>query len=180
MLLLWLALCPIRLGVLGPYTATANFADDLAGAPDLRPETWGTAGVSEHVLTFNPPEGYRVRILRIRGDFVLWPTKRELGPAIAPEGTFMGALSSVLTSAPSGSSRADFLADNALFYVQLATEKRAVRAIIEVDLSAVENALLPPDHKLRFFHAVWLNDTGLAGHMETTLSQIVYQFERKP
>ena len=166
--------------VLGSYTATSNFADDLTGTLDLRPGTWGTAEVAEHIITFNPPEGYRVRILSIRGDFVLWPTKRKLGPAITPEGTFMGALSSALTSAPDGSTRADFLADNALFYVQLATERRAVRASIEVNFAGVKNTLLPLDHKLRFFHAVWLNDTGLAAHMETTLSQIVYQFERKP
>ena len=164
--------------LLGPYTATSNFADDLLGTPDTRPNTWGTAGVAEHILTFNPPEGYRVRILSIRGDFVLWPTTMGVSPAITPEGTFMGALSSALTSGPDGSTRADFLADNALFYVQLATERRAVRASIEGSFIGVKNTLLPPDHKLRFFHAVWLNDTGLKAHMETTLSQIVYQFER--
>lgn len=172
-------ICPIRTELLGPYTATSNFVDDIAGTVDERPDTWGKAGVAEHVLTFHPPDGYRVRIISIRGGFVLWPTTNGIGPAISPDGTFMGALSSVLTSRPGGSTRADFLADNALFYVQLATERRAVRAVIEVGFVGVKNTLLPEDHKLRFFHAVWLNDTGLKAHMETTISQIIYQFERK-
>jgi hypothetical protein len=164
--------------VLGPYTAAGNFSADLPGWPDTRAQTWGTAGVVVSELTFQPPAGYRVRILEIRGDYVLWPTGMGRSRSIVPEGTCMGGLAGVGTSAPEGSTRGDWMADNTLAYVQTGLcGGRAVRAPFEADLRGVANTLLGPDHKLFWKQAVWLNDTGLVAHMEVTFSNLIYQFE---
>lgn len=164
-------------GVLGPYTAAGNFATDLPGAPDTRPNTWGKSGYAANVLTFAPPPGYRVRILEVRGDYVLWPTAMGESAAIVPPGTCMGGLAGLATTAPEGSLRADWMADNTLLYVQVGTCGGAVRAPFAANLRGVQNTLLGPDHKLVWKQAVWLNDTGLAGHMEVTFSNLIYQFE---
>jgi hypothetical protein len=49
------------------------------------------------------------------------------------------------------------------------------RAPFHVDLSKAK-ALLGSDHKLVVRMAMWLNDTGLAAHIELTVSSLVYCF----
>lgn len=155
---------------LGPYSAAANFSADLIGAPDARPNTWGTAGATSHRITFRPPAGYRVRVLRVYGDFLAWPVGK------APEGRFAGALWGLQTTAPEGSQRADWAADNTMLYVQVATGGQPARAPVNFDVR--EGGLLEPDNVLVSRLAVWLNDTGLKIHMEPSFVA-VYQFERE-
>ena len=42
---------------LGPFTASGNFAYDLYGILDTRPQTRGYADSQEAVFTFSPPPG---------------------------------------------------------------------------------------------------------------------------
>lgn len=151
-----------------PCSLSANFSTDLLGEPDHRPDTWGTAGVTLHRITFRPPSGYRVRVLRVYGDFLIWP----LG--IVEKGKFAGALWGLTTTGPDGSVRADWAADNTFLYVQVATGGEPARA--PVNLKTEAGGMLESDHVLVSKMAVWLNDTGLKIHMEPSFT-VVYRFE---
>ena len=147
-----------------------NFSADIKGDPDTRQDTWGDAGYTVKAITFRPPPGYRVRILRVYGDFVVWPLGR-VGP-----GRFAGVLLGLQTSGPEGSVRADWAGDNTMLYIQDATGGEARRAGFDFDTKA--GGLLEADHKLLVKMAVWLNDTGLPIHMEPSMV-VVYRYERE-
>jgi hypothetical protein len=143
----------------GPkYSTSVNLAVDLQGAPDTRPGTWGDAGVATWSIHFLAPAGSRVRILRVYGDFIIWPRGR------VREGTFAGTLFGLQTSGPDGSVLADIAADNCFLYLQMATNGKPERAPFDSDVSV--GGLLGADNTLKVRAAVWLNDTGLLIHME--------------
>jgi hypothetical protein len=160
---------PGRARTLGPYSLAANFSADLSGQQDNRPNTWGTVEAVYPKIVFHPPDGYRVHILRVYGDFLIWPRGK------VEKGRFAGALWALHTTEPDGSSRAEPAADNHLLYVQLATGGKSERAA--VDFVVREAGLLGADHTLVVKLAVWLNDTGLAIHMEASFV-LVYEFVR--
>ena len=151
------------------HSAATNFSVDLLGTPDNRPDTWGTAASSIKLITFKPPKGYRVRILRVYGDLLAWPIGR------VSEGKFAGVLFGLQTTAPEGSIRMDWGADNTLLYLQDATGGEVRRSSFDHDVSV--GGLLPPDNKLLVKMAVWLNDTGLPIHIEPSFV-MVYRFEK--
>lgn len=151
------------------YSAATNLSVDLKGVPDTRPDTWGTADYAVKAITFNPPPGYRVRILRVYGDFLIWPIGK-----VEP-GKFAGVLLGLQTTAPEGSSRIDLAADNTMLYIQDATGGGPRRAEFDYDVST--GGLLQSDNKLLVKMAVWLNDTGLAIHMEPSFV-MVYRYEK--
>lgn len=159
----------VALAVASLMTSAANFADDILGEKDTRPGTWGTAGYALHRITFRPPAGYRVRINRVYGDFLIWPRGK------VEDGRFAGALFGLQTTAPDGSARADLAADNTCLYIQTATGGQASRVGFDHDVSAA--CLLEPDNVLVVKVAVWLNDTGREIHMEPTFT-MVYSYER--
>jgi hypothetical protein len=154
--------------IIGPLSASGNFSADLLGQLDTRPGTWGNADVRLFDVTFQVPKGYRVRVLRTYGDFLAWPK------GAVPSGKAAGVLFGLQTTAPEGSARIDWMADNTFLFVCTATNGTPVRAPFDFDTSA--GGLLEPDHILRLKVASWLNDTGLEIHMEPTLT-IVYQYE---
>ena len=119
-------------------------------------------------MTFRPPAGYRVRILRAYGDLLAWPR------GVPPAGTFAGVLFGLQTTAAEGSTRADWLADNTMLYLQGAVSDRG-RERLPFDVK-ISDGLLEPDNKLLYKFATWLNDTGLEIHMEASLT-LVYRFE---
>jgi len=151
------------------YRGANNFSVDLRGEPDGRAGTWGRAGYYVHAVTFKPPAGCRVRILRAYGDFLAWPR------GVPPAGTFAGVLFGLQTTAPEGSQRADFLADNTMLYIQGAVSQHG-RERMPFDVK-ISDGLLESDHRLLYKFAVWLNDTGLEIHMEASVT-LVYRFER--
>ena len=151
------------------YSAATNLSVDLKGTPDLRQDTWGTADYSIKTITFNPPPGHRVRILRVYGDFVSWPIGK-----VEP-GKFAGVLLGLQTTAPEGSTRMDWGADNTMLYIQDATGGGPRRAAFDFDVS--DAGLLQPDNKLLVKMAVWLNDTDLIIHMEPSFV-MVYRYEK--
>lgn len=151
------------------YSAATNLSVDLKGVPDTRPDTWGTADYAVKAITFNPPPGYRVRILRVYGDFLAWPIGK-----VEP-GKFAGVLLGLQTTAPEGSARMDWGADNTMLYIQDATGGSPCRSAFDYDVST--GGLLQADNKLLVKMAVWLNDTGLAIHMEPSFV-MVYKYEK--
>lgn len=150
------------------YSAATNFSVDLIGVPDTRPDTWGTASYAVKAITFKPPQGQRVRILRVYGDLLIWP----LG--VVPQGKFAGVLLGLQTTAPDGSVRMDWGADNTMLYIQDATGGEPRRAAFDYKVSV--GGVLGPDNKLIVKMATWLNDTGLPIHIEPSFV-MVYRFE---
>lgn len=152
------------------FSFATNFSTDLLGPVDARPGTWGHADYSTWRIVFRPPAGHRVRILRAHGDLVSWVRG-------APEDTYAGVLFGLQTTAPDGSTRADWAADNCMLYVQDAvTRGRPARTAFNADVRA--GGLLEPDNVLIFKIAAWLNDTGQPIHSEVTAT-LTYQFERE-
>lgn len=153
--------------VLGPYSVATNHSDDLLGDIDTRPDTWGRAGYSAHVLTFHPPKGYRTRVLRVYGDFQGWVRINT--------GKCAGVLWGLSTTAPEGSERVTPAADNTMLYVQDATCGAPFRAGVDFEVKhgglLVENTLVSKV-------AVFMNETGQAIHLEPSFV-LVYQFERE-
>jgi hypothetical protein len=153
-----------------PCVAATNFADDLLGPVDTRPGCWGRADYAIHRITFRPPEGYRVRILRASGDLVSWARGR------IARGAAFGVLLGLQTTAPEGSVRADLAADNTMLYVQDTASTKPTTRTFNEDVSA--GSLLEPDHVLIVKLAAWLNETERAIHMEATLN-LTYRWERE-
>jgi hypothetical protein len=114
------------------YSAAANFEVNLLGEPDTRPDTWGTAGVAVWTVRFLVPSGHHVRILRVYGDFLVWPRGR------VPEGTYAGALFGLLTAPPdtTASRIAEPVDDSSFLYIQLATGGKPERAGFDNMVSA--------------------------------------------
>jgi len=146
--------------------ASTNFSTDIAGEADTRPGTWGTAGASEWKITFSPPAGHRVKILRVYGDVVAWAKGK------APAGSYSGLLFGLQTTAPEGSRYADLAADNCFLYLQDVVAAEGKRLPFDVRF---DDVTLEPDNVLVVKVAAWLNDTGLPIHIEPTFV-LVYRF----
>lgn len=170
--------CSAKDCITHPCSAPFNFAYDLIGDPDYRLGTWGSATASTNQVRFKAPAGYRVRVLRIYGDLVLWPrgtpdidTEKILGHAA-------GVLLGLSTTAPDGSDTVEGggASDNCFLYIQDATKGEKSRAAIDYDTHV--GGLLERDNVMVVKVAVWLNTLGLAVHLEPSLV-VVFQFERE-
>jgi hypothetical protein len=176
--------------VQGPFTASANFATNLNGPIDTRPECWGTAEVASWTLTFNPPPGYRVRILAIDGDLVSWIVTLPGDTVAVPAQSAAGVLLGLQTSDPVNSGRCDFCSDVArrlpisqdlavqsttILYIQDSVAQLMPKSRAAYTRSAV-NSMLNADNKLIVTVASWLNTTGKMIHIEPTFV-VTYQFE---
>src|SRR5436305_2975704 len=96
--------------------ATGNFVTDIKGEVDTRPDTWGTAGLVVKTMTFDPPSGCIVEILRVLGDFVIWP---DFLPV--PAGKQAGALLSLTPTTVYVCPSSDYTEDSSLLYLQTGT-----------------------------------------------------------
>lgn len=172
--------------VLGPYVGANNFAADLLGELDTRPSTWGRADFTTLEITYEPPPGYRVRILEVNGivDAHYWPNNDVFtqAPSILsfsePVGSagVLGAVGAEHPNMASGSIRADWLADNTWAYAQGVLPLQGVFPVATPRLmNTVTNNVLGPEHKLYYTLATWLNTTERRVHVEMTAS-IVYEF----
>lgn len=163
-----------------PCSTAANYAYDLIGTPDSRPYTWGTADSQTKTMVFKAPVGYRVRILRVYGDFVIWP--RGTPPPDSGDmiiGRAVGALFGLSNTDKDGSLVAEGggASDNCFLYVQLASKGESQRAAFDYDTRV--GGLLGADHTINVKAAVWLNSTGLAVHLEPSFT-IQFVFEKAP
>jgi hypothetical protein len=156
-----------------PCMLATNFSSDILGDLDDRQDTWGRAGYTLHRIKFTPPVGHRVRITKVQGDFVAWP--KRIHPSDYKQG-YAGALFGLVTTAPDGSVRADWAADNTMLYVQVATSGEAARAAFEHDVSA--GGLLEADHVLIVKMAAWLNTLEVPIHCEPSFT-LVYHWEKE-
>jgi hypothetical protein len=162
-----------------PCSTAANFAYDLIGSPDARPGTWGMGGSQTYKLTFKVPTGYRARILRVYGDFVVWPRGTPLPDAgDNVVGHSVGVLFGLSSTAPDGSLIASGggASDNCFLYIQDSSKGESRRAPFDFDTHV--GGLLQDDGTMLVKAAVWLNTTGLAIHMEPSFT-IVFQFEKQ-
>lgn len=167
----------VQMNILGPFSASTNFAADLLGKPDTRPGTWGLTEAVVQTVQFKPPKGYRTRILKLYGDFIAWPNgfiPTKYPDPIIEHGYYAGVLWSLTTTAKQGSDRVDPGADNCMLYLQNSIRVDTVRAAFSEDVKI--GGLLQPDNKLQSTLAVWLNTLGIPVHMEATWVS-VYQFE---
>lgn len=166
-----------------------NFSANFYGQPDDREWTWGRHQSVDVPWVFpDVPPDMRVRLLSITGDLIVWPTNATVKdaiidsssgvitypPAVVPTGRYMGVLGSIFRTrdeVPKGT----FFVQDHFMYIQDGTHGPVTRAPFHVDLSKAK-ALLGSDHKLIVRMAMWLNDTGLAAHIELTVSSLVYCF----
>jgi hypothetical protein len=164
-----------------PRTIAGNFAADLDGFAMSGPGIWGRGDSWVFPLQLTPPAGHRVRILSISGDLTARFTTRGHGPAVAPRGTFTGFLAAVTTlPVSSGSAHADLAADDTLMYAQgdLSRRNSAVRLPFRESFAEDEaNTVLGPEHRLYFKVAKYLDETGLATHLEITFSALRFCYQ---
>ena len=165
---------PFLLAIIGPFLASSNYSVDLTGPKDTRADTWGTAAAYSAPIAFHPPAGYRVRVLRIRGDLVAWARVLP-GEELPATGSTAGVLVGFQTTALDGSARCVPCADNTLIYLQDAVSGSG-RVRIPFDADVSTGGLLLPDNVLVVKVASWLNTTGKAIHLEPTFT-VIYRFE---
>jgi hypothetical protein len=151
---------------------STNIPYDAEGAQDTRPGTWGEAAYSDVTIPFQGvPAGYRVRILRVYGDFIAWP-HGQIKPHTAA-GTLFGLITSSAIQSPyvgpGLGSKGCFV------YLQEGVGAGPVRAAFNYDTSA--GGLLDPDNLLIVRRAVWLNETGVSIHLEPTF---IVEFRYEP
>lgn len=167
--------------VLGPFQSSTNVAFDLQGTWDSRPYTYGFTDFGKKTVQFNPPFGYRTRILEINGDLIANPetwavTQDGKGYVPAPpENTGVLVLFSVEnTNADEGSSRCSPCSDGSYLVLQ---NSWPASARIHYERDTHLFGLLPADNKLVLKTATFFNTTGLFIHIEPTLN-FTYQFEK--
>jgi len=170
---------------LGVHTVSGNFPRDLQGPMDLRdprptgctsgPCIWGNAEHAMLPIKFNPPAGYRVRILTLRGDLVAWIKSLPGGTATHPESA-AGVLGGFQTTSTQGSVHCDFCADGTPLYIQDSVTEKHPHTRAAFDYQNVD-MLLDKDHILYAKIAEWLNTTGKPIHIELTYT-IQFRYEK--
>lgn len=169
------------------YSISVNFAVDLLGYQSG--SQIDSNSVARNRTVIRAPEGYRVRIVRVYGDFVIWPVGSVQFGRFA--GANWGLQSSERPDTPetprlklSSDDNGQFLeapvgAFNdrpTLISLQGATGGTVCRVPFSEDVSAA--GLLADDGELLSTMAVWLNDTGRKIHLEATFT-VVFCYERK-
>lgn len=155
-----------------PCVFSTNVPYDAEGQPDTRPGTWGSTAYNDLPIPFvGVPAGYRVRVLRVYGDFVAWAHGK------IPHGTAAGTLFG-LTSTSGGQSPfvgAGLGSKGCFLYLQAGVGADPVRAAF--DFNVAVGGLLEADHMMLVRRAVWLNATGVSIHMEPSF---VVEFRYEP
>jgi hypothetical protein len=180
-----LLILPCAFAQQGPFTMSTNFAADLKGnVEDTRPGCWGYTDAAQWNVTFAPPAGYRVRILKIHGDIVSWIRTLPGDPLTPPEST-AGVLLGLQSTPSKPSQRCDVCSDAVrpkrpvegatMLYLQDSVSEKRPNSRAQYDLPRV-NEMLAADHKLLVTVSSWLNTTGKPIHIEPTFT-VVYQFE---
>ena len=177
--------------VQGPFDASMNFATNLLGPVDTRPECWGNAEVASWTVSFNPPAGFQVRILSVHGDLVSWIATLPEDTSVTPPQSNAGVLLGLQSTDPAASGRCDWCADvvtrqppagiranvqaTTMLYIQDSVAGLMPKSRASYDRPDV-NTLLQSDNKLVVTVASWLNTTGKPIHIEPTFV-VTYQFE---
>jgi hypothetical protein len=166
-------------GLFSPQTVSGNFPRDLQGTVDTRPTCWGYADSAVLPITFNPPAGYRVRILALRGDVTAWIKTLPGDPTTPPE-SVSGVLGGFqTTSGLNGGTtpQCDYCAGGTPLYVQGAVGERQPTTRIPFDYDNV-GTLLDSDNVLNAKIASFLNTTGKPIHTEISYT-LVFRYEQE-
>lgn len=154
-----------------PNVFSTNFSIDIVDVPDTRPGTWGNTGFFDFPIPFvNVPAGTRVRVTRIYGDFIMWPHGQ------IAQGSSAGGLTGLLTS---NSGQSPFVgtglgSQGCFFYIQSGCADQPARA--PFDFNVANGGRLDSDNLMKLRIAVFLNNTGVKIHMETTMVvEFVYE-----
>lgn len=147
----------------GPCEVSTNFSFDIEGPPN-------DSGFEFGNITFRPPAGYSVQILRVYGDFATIPN------GIPVPGGMCGMLFGIETTAVAASKYADYAADGCFLFVQLFTHGEAQRASYDRKIKGV---VIASDNVLQLKSAVFMNTLGVSIHSEPSLI-IVFQYVRTP
>lgn len=165
-------------------TVSGNFPRDLFGPTDTRmagqickvgPCIWGRADSEVLPITFHPPAGYRVRVLRLRGDLVAQIKVIPGDPAI-PADSSAGVLIGFQSTAANGSVDCDYCASGTPLYIQDYVNDRQPKTRAPFDYET--DLLLEPDNILNLKLAAWLNTTEHPIHLEGTYT-ITFRYERQ-
>jgi hypothetical protein len=158
-----------------PCQSVVNVAWDSQGVPDSNPNVWGNAGfVLVNIPFVNVPVGYRVRIIRMFGDYIAWIH------GIVQPATHTGILFGFMRTQDLrektglGSLNMSYGSDQCFMYHQGALSTGDFTQYFDHDVSA--GGLLQPDNTMLLQIAVFENETGSSVHQEVT-SNVVYQFE---
>jgi hypothetical protein len=151
--------------------SAGNFAVDLMGSVDQRQYTWGRADSHTWTVQFNPPAGYRTRILRIRGDLVAYP-KILAGDSPIETWQSAGVLVSYHTTAPDAGGCSPCSGNTLIYYqgVLFGASRERIPYDVQMD------QLLESDNKLIVKVAEWLNTYEKPIHIEPTFT-IEYRYE---
>lgn len=179
-MLAFLASAAFAQDVIGPFSSANNIAGDLSCEPDARATTWGgTTAFASTIKFIDVPTGYRVRILKVYGDFIAMPkgpvnigTAAEVGwglKSTKPDG-------SEHTTYPGYSSRPPF--DSSFVWRQDLVTSANQGVSVHFDYDTHVGGLLEEDNILISQMFVALNTTGLVMHEEPTFV-IVYQYEKQ-
>lgn len=153
------------------YQISGNFPRDLYGPLDTRNATWGHADADELPIQFYPPSGYRVKILRLRGDLSGAPKVPDKNAVVKG---YAWSLIGFSTTANEGSVRCNYCADRCHLYIQDAyRDGEAKHLPFDWDVQM----LLEPDHILVLKLASYLNQTDFPLHLEGTYN-IQFTFVR--
>lgn len=150
-----------------PFTVSGNFPRDLYGPLDDRNLTWGHAAAEVLPIRFSPPPGYRVRILKLRGDLVAMPRVIDAADP-APANGYAGVLMGFSTTSSAGAAECDFCATGCMLYIQDNLHGGEARRAPYDYSFRDERILLDRDNLLNLKLAAYLNTTGHPIHMEGT------------
>lgn len=154
-------------------TMAGNYAADLYGTEDTRPDCYGYADSKILDIKFKPPQGHRVRILRARGDMVSWiMTKGRDIPVGSNAGVLLGLQS---TASSKTNENCTFCAGGVMLYIQDSVSDRVDHSRSQFDYSDI-NMLLEPDNVFQVKMASWLNTTGFPIHVEASYT-VTYRWE---
>lgn len=121
---------------------------------------------------FHPPLGYRVRILRTRGDLIAWPR------GVPPPGTYAGILWGLVRTLSGGAADVALSAHGCYIYAQDRVSVGGSRA--PFDSLVADGGPLDDDNVLWSKFALYLNDTGLSIHIEASIVSYQYEKENQP
>lgn len=148
--------------MLSPCAFSINYPFDSAGVKDTRPGTWGTAAFDDGKVQFlNVPAGYRVRIVRVYGDFVAWPHGSVKG------GKFSGILFGLLATNNGASPYAALSASGCPLYLQHVIGANGARGSFDVRTDTA--GLLAADNILLIRRAIFMNELGASVHLEPSM-----------
>jgi hypothetical protein len=149
-----------------PCSTSIGLTYIMTGTPDTRPYNWGNSETQLRNVVFNPPAGYRVRVVGFRGTVAALPS----GPV--PAGTTAGFLFALSTASSHWSGYMSPGDDATFLFAEYATTGGPVNGTLNFDT----DGLLDPDNVMVAKGSIFTNTTGQWWLLEVS-GVVLYQFE---